>query len=63
MLDPDSLFDVHIKRIHEYKRQLLNILETIALYLSIVDEPGKRLDAPRQDFRQARRRRDMRGPS
>jgi glycogen phosphorylase len=31
-LDPDALFDVHIKRIHEYKRQLLNIIETIALY-------------------------------
>jgi starch phosphorylase len=41
MLDPDALFDVHIKRFHEYKRQLLNILETIALYLAIVEEPHR----------------------
>jgi starch phosphorylase len=31
-LDPDALFDVQIKRIHQYKRQLLSILETIGLY-------------------------------
>jgi starch phosphorylase len=39
--DPAAMFDVHIKRIHEYKRQLLNILETIALYLSIRLEPAR----------------------
>lgn len=32
VLDPDSLFDLHIKRIHEYKRQLLNILQVIGRY-------------------------------
>jgi starch phosphorylase len=37
--DPDALFDVQIKRIHEYKRQLLNILETIALYNDMRDRP------------------------
>ena len=31
-LDPSSLFDVHVKRIHEYKRQLLNVLHIIARY-------------------------------
>ena len=40
-LDPDALFDVHIKRIHEYKRQLLNILETIALYEAMRADPTK----------------------
>ncbi|MFL5334012.1 MAG: glycogen/starch/alpha-glucan family phosphorylase, partial [Geminicoccaceae bacterium] len=35
----DAMFDVHIKRIHEYKRQLLNILETIALYDSMRSHP------------------------
>ncbi|MBU0755628.1 MAG: glycogen/starch/alpha-glucan family phosphorylase, partial [Planctomycetes bacterium] len=36
-LDPDSLFDVQVKRIHEYKRQLLNIMHVIARYLRIRD--------------------------
>jgi starch phosphorylase len=38
-LDPAAMFDVHIKRFHEYKRQLLNILETVALYNSIRSHP------------------------
>jgi starch phosphorylase len=40
-LDPDALFDVQIKRIHEYKRQLLNVLETIAFYDAIRAQPHK----------------------
>ena len=40
-LDPDALFDVHIKRIHEYKRQLLNVLETIALYNAMRAQPQR----------------------
>jgi starch phosphorylase len=37
--DPAALFDVQIKRIHEYKRQLLNILQTVALYEAMRAQP------------------------
>lgn len=39
-VSPDALFDVQVKRIHEYKRQLLNILETIAHWHAIRENPG-----------------------
>jgi starch phosphorylase len=39
-VDPSALFDVHVKRIHEYKRQLLNILEAIALWHAIRAQPS-----------------------
>ncbi len=40
-IDTHSLFDVHIKRLHEYKRQLLNVMNIISLYLEIKDNPDK----------------------
>jgi len=42
-LDPDSLFDVQIKRLHEYKRQLLNIMHCILLYRRIKADPSQQV--------------------
>ncbi|HUR55121.1 MAG TPA: glycogen/starch/alpha-glucan phosphorylase, partial [Gemmataceae bacterium] len=45
-VDPDTIFDCQVKRIHEYKRQLLNILHVIHVYLELVED-GKEPAAPR----------------
>jgi glycogen phosphorylase len=39
-LDPDSIFDCQVKRIHEYKRQLLNALRIVVLYNRLREDPG-----------------------
>ena len=38
-VDPEAMFDVQVKRIHEYKRQLLNLIETVARYNAIRANP------------------------
>ena len=40
-IDPAALYDIQIKRIHEYKRQLLNLVETVSLYDQIRSHPEK----------------------
>ena len=41
VIDPNSVFDVQAKRMHEYKRQLLNTMNIIALYADLLDNPDK----------------------
>jgi glycogen phosphorylase len=47
-IDPDTMFDCQIKRIHEYKRQLLNTLRIIVLYNRLRENPG--LETPSRTF-------------
>ena len=74
-LDPDSIFDTQIKRIHEYKRQLLNVLHVVVCYNRLRANPGLDVPAPdvpvrrqggpglpaRQAHHQADQRRRLRG--
>ncbi len=40
VIDPDSVFDVQVKRLHEYKRQLMNALHIISLYIRLKEDPS-----------------------
>ena len=45
-VDPTSVFDCHAKRIHEYKRQLLNVLHIVYQYVRVIED-SRRLEAPK----------------
>ena len=50
-IEPHALFDVHVKRMHEYKRQLLNLLDAIGTYAGHPREPPSVAGAAGQDLR------------
>ena len=45
-VDPDSLFDIQVKRIHSYKRQLLNVMHIIDDYLALIEDRPTSCRAP-----------------
>jgi starch phosphorylase len=49
VVDPDTIFDCHIKRIHEYKRQLMNALRIVVVYNRLRKNPGMKI-VPRTFF-------------
>jgi len=49
IVDPDTIFDCHIKRIHEYKRQLMNALRIVIVYNRLRENPGMKI-VPRTFF-------------
>jgi glycogen phosphorylase len=49
VVDPDTVFDCHIKRIHEYKRQLMNALRIVIVYNRLRENPGMKM-VPRTFF-------------
>ncbi|MGB8989102.1 MAG: glycogen/starch/alpha-glucan family phosphorylase, partial [Candidatus Sulfotelmatobacter sp.] len=49
IVDPDTIFDCHIKRIHEYKRQLMNALRIVIVYNRLRENPGMKM-VPRTFF-------------
>ncbi|HKN76549.1 MAG TPA: glycogen/starch/alpha-glucan phosphorylase [Candidatus Acidoferrum sp.] len=49
VVDPDAIFDCHIKRIHEYKRQLMNALRIVIVYNRLRESPGMKI-VPRTFF-------------